>query len=142
MGQTARWLEVLQGYNFTVQHRPGLKHGNVDALSRGPYFDTGCNLCSKRDSMEELLLAANPDPRTAADKEGTSPLVRAVAVNTHNLATFTESSKELKQAQLTDDTLCTVIEWLERSTSRPKLEKAAPGCEHTKPTGHNETVFN
>ena len=33
--QVARWLEVLQSYNFTIQHQPGLKHGNADALFRG-----------------------------------------------------------------------------------------------------------
>eukprot|EP00731_Ephydatia_muelleri_P038701 Em0868g1a len=35
-GQLARWLERLQEYNFTVVHRQGLRHCNVDALSRVP----------------------------------------------------------------------------------------------------------
>jgi len=33
-GQMARWIETLQNYNMTVEHRPGRKHGNADALSR------------------------------------------------------------------------------------------------------------
>ena len=33
-GQLARWLERLTAFDFTVQHRPGRKHGNADALSR------------------------------------------------------------------------------------------------------------
>ena len=33
-GQMARWIEVLQNYDMTVEHRPGKKHGNADALSR------------------------------------------------------------------------------------------------------------
>ena len=33
----ARWLETLSNYNFTVEHRPGKLHTNVDALSRLPY---------------------------------------------------------------------------------------------------------
>ena len=37
MGILARWLETLSNYNFTVQHRPGKLHTNVDALSRLPY---------------------------------------------------------------------------------------------------------
>ena len=41
-GQLARWLEVLGTYHFEIQHRPGLKHGNADALSRGP-----CNQCGR-----------------------------------------------------------------------------------------------
>ena len=33
-GQMARWIEVLQNYDMTVERRPGKKHGNADALSR------------------------------------------------------------------------------------------------------------
>ena len=35
-GQTARWLEKLQEYSFEIEHRPGHKHNNADALSRRP----------------------------------------------------------------------------------------------------------
>lgn len=35
-GQLARWLERLGEYSFTIQHRPGRKHLNADALSRLP----------------------------------------------------------------------------------------------------------
>ena len=33
-GQLARWLEKLEEFSFTVQHRPGRKHNNADSLSR------------------------------------------------------------------------------------------------------------
>ena len=33
-GQLARWLQKLEEFSFTVQHRPGRKHGNADSLSR------------------------------------------------------------------------------------------------------------
>ena len=33
-GQTARWLETLASFNFEIQHRPGKRHTNADALSR------------------------------------------------------------------------------------------------------------
>eukprot|EP00731_Ephydatia_muelleri_P013152 Em0007g462a len=42
-GQVARWLERLEEYEFTVQHRPGKKHGNADPLSRYP-----CHQCSNQ----------------------------------------------------------------------------------------------
>ena len=40
-GQLACWLEKLQEYTFTIQHRPGTKHLNADTLSRLPEGDSG-----------------------------------------------------------------------------------------------------
>lgn len=34
IGQNARWLEQLGEYAFDVEHRPGPRHGNADAMSR------------------------------------------------------------------------------------------------------------
>ena len=34
--QLARWLETLSEYDFTIEHRPGKRHGNADGLSRKP----------------------------------------------------------------------------------------------------------
>ena len=34
--QLARWLETLSEYDFTIEHRPGKRHGNADRLSRKP----------------------------------------------------------------------------------------------------------
>eukprot|EP00731_Ephydatia_muelleri_P010468 Em0005g1054a len=49
-GQVARWLEILSEYDFTVEHRPGLKHGNADSLSRLP-----CRQCgASQDQVENL----------------------------------------------------------------------------------------
>ena len=131
-GQTARWLEALQGYSFTVQHQPGSQHSNTDALSRRPCFESGCKHCNRRDSTEELHHAASPDPRPTSEQDGPSATVRAVALNAHNLTVITGSPEELRQAQLTDDTLCPVIEWLERSTAKPDWDEVAPCGECTK----------
>lgn len=30
----ARWIEILSQYNFSIQYRPGKKHGNADSLSQ------------------------------------------------------------------------------------------------------------
>jgi len=42
MGQQARWCEILEEFDFQIVHRPGVKHGNADALSRRP-----CRQCGK-----------------------------------------------------------------------------------------------
>ena len=33
-GQLARWIEFLSTFDFEIQHRPGQRHQNADALSR------------------------------------------------------------------------------------------------------------
>ena len=34
IGQQARWLEILEEFDFQIQHRPGRQHCNADSLSR------------------------------------------------------------------------------------------------------------
>ena len=43
-GQVARWLQVLDTYDYDVEHRPGRLHGNADGLSRVP-----CRQCGLSD---------------------------------------------------------------------------------------------
>jgi hypothetical protein len=33
-GRRGRWIDMLQDFSFKIMHRPGMKHTNVDALSR------------------------------------------------------------------------------------------------------------
>jgi len=35
-GRRGRWIDLLQDFSFQIVHRPGLRHTNVDALSRNP----------------------------------------------------------------------------------------------------------
>ena len=59
MGQLARWMTLIEQYNFEVIHRTGSKHGNADGLSRRPAphqhdLDDSGMLC---------LLYTSPSPR-------------------------------------------------------------------------------
>jgi hypothetical protein len=45
-GQTARWVQRLQEYNFTCEYRQGRKHTNADALFRRPCQEE-CFHCRK-----------------------------------------------------------------------------------------------
>lgn len=49
-GQLARWLEILGQYDFVIEHRPGARHMNADALSRRPCID--CKHCARLESRE------------------------------------------------------------------------------------------
>jgi hypothetical protein len=51
-GQTACWIQRLQEYNFTSEHRQGRKHKNADALSRRPCQE-GCSHCQKVEAKAE-----------------------------------------------------------------------------------------
>ena len=43
-GMLARWISVLDTYDFTIQHRPGAKHSNADGLTRQE-----CTQCKQRE---------------------------------------------------------------------------------------------
>ena len=51
-GQLARWLKILGEYQFTVEHRPGNKHSNADALSSIP-----CRQCDWQKELEAVVMA-------------------------------------------------------------------------------------
>ena len=55
----ARWLEILSGYTFSIEHRAGKKHGNADAMSRRPCTPNECT-CPLLNENEELLLPCGP----------------------------------------------------------------------------------
>jgi hypothetical protein len=38
-GMHARWAHILSEYDFEVKHRPGVKSGDADGLSRNPLQD-------------------------------------------------------------------------------------------------------
>ena len=44
-GMMARWLHALQQFQFSIVHRPGRDHGNVDGLSRVPL--SPCRQCTR-----------------------------------------------------------------------------------------------
>ena len=50
IGQQARWLEIMEEFDFTVEHRPGVRHTNADAMSRRPCPKKDC-FCSQQVSV-------------------------------------------------------------------------------------------
>ncbi|MCG7878903.1 MAG: RNase H-like domain-containing protein, partial [Candidatus Thiodiazotropha endolucinida] len=60
-GQMARWIDALSSYQFEVEHRPGRKHSNADALSRIP-----CRQCSRE---EELILIRSVTAQISTDND-------------------------------------------------------------------------
>ncbi|KAK2899766.1 hypothetical protein Q8A73_012895 [Channa argus] len=96
-GQVARWLEILQEYDFDIQHRPGRQHGNADALSRRPCLLDECGYCRRHEERE-----LGPS---------------AAAVTTGEGEPF--SREQLQQHQEMDPVLAEVRSWLE-TQQRPE----------------------
>eukprot|EP00731_Ephydatia_muelleri_P003480 Em0001g3480a len=89
-GQVARWLESLAEYEFTVQHCPGKKHTNADALSRVPCQDAPA-------------VNANSIPLDRTDS-WLSQL----------------SKREIRELQSRDEGIEQVIEWVEHPKTQPQ----------------------
>jgi hypothetical protein len=51
IGQQARWLEILEGFDYDIIHRAGRLHGNADAMSRVP-----CRQCQMSNAEAETLV--------------------------------------------------------------------------------------
>jgi hypothetical protein len=81
-GQTAHWVQCLQGYNFTSENRQGRRHTKVDAVSRRP-------------CQEEYFHCLKVEQRSNGLK---IRVVRAATANDWDLAA-------LRREQLVDDDL-------------------------------------
>lgn len=61
-----RWLEILPEFNYTIEHRAGVRHINADRLSRRPCQDCQqCHHIQERDGepgITEVLASLNPGP--------------------------------------------------------------------------------
>lgn len=106
-GQLARWLEVLGTYNYTIKHRPGLKHGNADGLSRRPC--TQCNHCDRKEVIESALKIENPSVRAIDLLDETEPENTEIVTNWLD----NKTPGELREAQNNDHVIKTVLTWKE-----------------------------
>ena len=54
-GQLYRWSAEISDYDFEIQHRPGRKHQNADALSRYPYPGRDKTITSALTSLDKEM---------------------------------------------------------------------------------------
>lgn len=111
IGQQGRWLEILEEYNFTVEHRPGAKHANADAMSRRP-----CRQCGQCGEVE-------------------SECRNTVNVNTVGLICQIQSDwapEALSTAQAQDPDIGPIQRALTEGSSKPEWEEMLPCSQETK----------
>lgn len=80
----ARWLEELSTYanQYTIEHRPGVKHGNADGLSRIP-----CRQCKLEDCD-----SAVETPTAGSESLQEADCVRAIQL--HSMWTCDHMARE------------------------------------------------
>ena len=133
IGQQARWLEVLEEFDYTIEHRAGSKHCNADALSRR----------IDRITEDDTATAADPGPAAPvidwpAEQKADNDLCFVcdlVATNAdrpspetiaHRSAEVKTLCNQLEQLTVTPDgTLCRRFH---RPGHQPVLQKLVPAA--------------
>ena len=133
VGQLGRWLEELFQYSITIQHRPGVKHTNADALSRIPeehetwnYYEAGkevsslpcggCPYCTKlHNQWGAFESEVDYVVSLAARQLGVSSDVNGTMTEDCSSSNYMQqySSQELRESQMQDIVLRPVITWFE-----------------------------
>ena len=106
VGQPARWIEVIDTYDITFQHRPGRKHGNADALSRYP-----CRQCGG--DCETPVKAVRAVTRSQECEPGWTP-------------------EEMAARQDADPDIGPIMRWKRVGNDRPRWEDISPESQETK----------
>ena len=111
-GLLARWLTLLAPFadHWEVEHRPGIKHGNADALSRLP---TRC--CPREDCPDCQLVKADRDA---------TPLPLFVVASENEVDDSDDlvprvSTRRIKELQSKDSAISRMLQLKSSFTSRP-----------------------
>jgi predicted aspartyl protease len=136
-GQLARWLEVLQQFDFRIVHRAGRSHGNADGMSRIP-----CKQC-KRESPEcgssgvqqetlecgtsEVKIQTNDTEEVEVSQEPITNLKKFVPAHQVNLIAATPQldAKTIRQEQLKDESMANILQMKDRKEERPLWDTMA-----------------
>ena len=121
MGQQARWIGLLEEFDFDVIHRPGNRHGNADAMSRRPCSRQRC--CRKEDLT----------PNT--DAEQYPRRVRAVTEASEEFRVDERpiwDSASLSKDQLQDPDIGPIYNLFASGECRPNWDSVAHMSEHSK----------
>ena len=62
LAQQARWLSFIESFSpFTIVHRPGVRHGNADALSRRTVPCRQCTHCDEHELLPRIATVTSGD---------------------------------------------------------------------------------
>lgn len=146
-GMVARWITVLDSYNFTLEHRRGSQHANADALSRKPYRlckrddCPGCQkseVCVDKVVVNPVRAEIDPDDTipyvdNSTEQDETIPFVEEnsdLNETTEEALDFSNwlrvwSQEELKTWQENDSDLSKIIEMKNQFDEKPGREQVS-----------------
>ena len=118
IGQQGRWLEQLEEFDFTVQHRPGAKHSNADALSHRPCRQ--CGFCGEGNEIQTgVTVGAVELQETTAENDDANSNERANEPSLHEL-------------QLSDPDIGPVLRLKLQHVEAPDVTESVTESEQTK----------
>ncbi|CAK1602413.1 unnamed protein product [Parnassius mnemosyne] len=107
-GQVARWIELLQEYDFFIEHRSGKSHGIADALSRR-LCPEDCKHCARQEGKEVVSVR----------------ILRKDQLSN-------EWKDSLQHAQQEDSDIKPILEWMKASAPKPKWSDVSAMSSTTK----------
>jgi hypothetical protein len=125
----ARWIEALSEFNFEIEHRSGVKHGNADGLSRCPNpwncdcknLETlRCGPCKKCRRKNELMEGTMPNMSEEPDGQSARVRITKSDLRSNNFQKATSIS--MKQKQLADPHVGPVYRWVEKGVRPTPME--------------------
>jgi RNase H-like domain found in reverse transcriptase/Integrase zinc binding domain/Integrase core domain len=134
MAQQARWLAYIEQFRYTIQHRPGVRHGHADALSRRPQTCRNCSLCKKDDNKSESNSQQSKMNNTtclaaAVKKQNVSPqIVTETEPDNMNLL----QGEKLAAVQRDDNDIGCIVQWRLKQEVPPDISLLLAESEMTK----------
>ena len=139
-GQTFRWLQQLETYNITTQHRAGKSHVTADALSRKP-----CKACQRQEALnavdcpsEEHVCWTSIEP---PDSHSSLQEQEVIRVTTRGEQLRAEQQlkvgqeilkgwapSDIRASQLNDSDLALLLQAIEAGTDRPSWNNISSGA--------------
>ena len=125
IGQQARWLEQMEEFNFIVEHRPGSRHSNADALSRRP--------CTKKVCLCKELTAApfgGPADQSTSELRQTAGIqMRATQVQQEgasNAISLSWSLEGIRSEQQSDPDIGYIYQLIDCGAAKPMWDDVSP----------------
>ncbi|CAG2236597.1 unnamed protein product [Mytilus edulis] len=133
-GMLARWLSILDTYDFEIQHRVGIKHQNADALSRHPKLKCPNGNCSDCSVLEPKLTESDSKvkicPISATDNDDSADVNEECALEPNWLQNW--NKKDLEEYQSIDKSVGPVRQMKVDYIEKPKRDK----IRHLNTEGH------